>query len=264
MGIFEETITKSSLKKALKKQLVLVNGRIASTATIINGGETIELLRPEEQKAKKQLVFPLKVVLEDDFLALINKPSGLLVSGNKFRTLANALPNNLKKCVADPYTIPQPVHRLDYGTSGLLLIGKSKKSIRVLNKMFEDRKIKKTYYAICIGEMESEGQINLEIDGKEAVTNYTCMDVVSSEKFTSLSLVKLFPKTGRRHQLRKHLAAIGNPILGDKEYGKESLLLSGKGLYLHAYALEFLHPISKEELHITVDLPQKFRRIFPR
>ena len=73
----------------------------------------------------------------------------------------------------------------------------------------------------------------------------------------------LSPKTGRRHQLRKHLSAIGNPILGDKPYGKENLILNGKGLYLHALNLDFNHPISNKKMQIASDIPKRFLKIFP-
>jgi 23S rRNA pseudouridine1911/1915/1917 synthase len=75
--------------------------------------------------------------------------------------------------------------------------------------------------------------------------------------------VQLKPHTGRRHQLRKHLSEIGNSILGDRDYGKNGLILSGKGLYLHASSIQFLHPITQEELFIEAALPKKFRKLFP-
>ena len=75
--------------------------------------------------------------------------------------------------------------------------------------------------------------------------------------------MKLLPQTGRRHQLRIHLSSIGHPILGDKDYGKEGLIQKGKGMYLHAYALEFEHPVNKESIHATSPVPEKFRLIFP-
>ena len=90
------------------------------------------------------------------------------------------------------------------------------------------------------------------------------MDTVPSERFDTLNLVKLHPKTGRRHQLRKHLLGLGNPILGDNEYYLEGFLLKGKGLYLHAYSLEFTHPFTNEIIHLTDELPEKFGKIFNR
>ena len=210
------------------------------------------------------MVFQLEVLFEDDYLAVIHKPAGILVSGNSFKTIANALAQNIKGSNLPDATTPQPVHRLDFATTGILLIGKTSSSIRALNKIFENREVKKTYYAVTIGEMNDRGKITSEIDGKKSQSNYTLCESVPSEKFGKLNLVQLEPLTGRRHQLRKHLSNIGNPILGDKEYGIENLILNGKGLYLHAYSLKFIHPFTNEEVHLKDDFPQRFKKIFIR
>ena len=193
---------------------------------------------------------------------MIHKPAGILVSGNSFKTVANALAQNIKPSNLPDARKPQPVHRLDYATTGILLVGKTSNSIRVLNKMFEDKKIMKTYYAITIGDMDYRGKITSKIDGKKSQSNYTLSESVLSKKFGKLNLIKLNPQTGRRHQLRKHLSKIGNPILGDKEYGIQNLILKGKGLYLHAYSLKFIHPFTNEKIHLKDELPQKFNKIF--
>ncbi len=262
MGIFQAAITKTALKKVLKKQYITVNGLIASTATFINGGELISLSIDEEVSPKKKLIFPLKVLFEDEYLAVIHKPAGILVSGNKFKTIANALAQNLKRSKLPDAAVPKPVHRLDFATTGILLVGKTSSSIRALNKIFENRGVTKIYYAVTIGEMDKQGEITTEVDGKQSQSNYTLCETVSSERFGKLNLVKLEPQTGRRHQLRKHLAAIGNPILGDKDYGIENLILNGKGLYLHAYSLQFIHPFTNEEVCLKDELPERFVKLF--
>lgn len=263
VGIFDSTPTKSAFKKALKKQFVRVNNVIATTATMLSGGESIQLTIPADAGPKKKLNFPLKVLFEDDHLAIIHKPAGILVSGNRFKTIANALAQNIKKSDRPDAVTPQPVHRLDFPTTGILLAGKTNSSIRALNKLFEENKTRKTYYAITIGEMEPEGNITSSIEDKQSQTFYSVKESVPSPRFGKLNLVKLRPETGRRHQLRIHLSSIGNPILGDKEYGIENLILNGKGLYLHAYSLEFTHPFTNEMVHIKDELPQGFRKIFP-
>ena len=262
MGIFLTALTKSALKKAIKKKLITVNGVIATTATFIRGGETIRLCTPEESTPKRKLVFPLKVLFEDEHLAVIHKPAGILVSGNTFKTIASALVQNIQPSNLPDTTKPQPVHRLDYGTTGILLVGKTSSSIRTLSKMFEDKAIHKTYYAVTIGEMNSQGIINSDIDGKPSQSSYEVHKSVSSQRFIQLNLVKLIPQTGRRHQLRKHLSSIGNPILGDKDYGIENLILTGKGMYLHAYSLNFTHPFTNQSVVFKDELPQKFKKIF--
>ncbi|MCG7502833.1 RluA family pseudouridine synthase [Tenacibaculum sp. Mcav3-52] len=263
VGIFKTVPTKSSLKKAIKKGLVKVNGKIATTALYISKGDTIELFQLEEKTQRKHFDFPLEVLFEDDYLAIIYKPAGMLVSGNSFATIDNALIQNLQKSDSPNATRPRPVHRLDYPTSGLLLIGKTTESIIVLNQLFEKKEIQKTYHAICIGKIERKGEINFPIDDKKASTSFEVIETAESPKFDFLNLVKLHPKTGRKHQLRKHLFAIGNPILGDKEYFIENKVLKGKGLFLHASTLEFTHPFTKETINITKELPKKFKKIFP-
>ncbi len=193
---------------------------------------------------------------------MIHKPAGILVSGNSFKTIANALTQNIKRSLLFDGTKPQPVHRLDFATTGILLVGKTSSSIIALNKLFENRAIKKIYYAVTIGNMKGKGEIISDVDGKTSQSNYTLCESVPSERFGQLNLVQLEPQTGRRHQLRRHLSEIGNPILGDKDYGSEPLVLSGKGLYLHAYSLKFTHPFTNEVLYIKDELPQRFKNIF--
>lgn len=195
---------------------------------------------------------------------MIHKPAGILVSGNSFKTIANALVQNIKQSNLPDATKPQPVHRLDYATTGILLVGKTSGSIRTLNRLFEDKKIEKTYYAVTIGDMNVNGNISSEIDGKTSESRYTVLESVSSKRFGKLNLVKLKPKTGRRHQLRKHLSSIGLPILGDVVYGIDNLILSGKGLYLHAYSLNFIHPITNKQVYLKDELPIKFHKIFKK
>lgn len=264
VGIFNLIPTKSALKKALKKQSIKVEGVVATTATFINGGETITLHIDIEEKSilKKNLILQLEVLFEDEYLAAIHKPAGILVSGNKFKTIANALTQNLRQSNLSDATSPQPVHRLDYETTGILLVGKTSSSIRALNKMFENKEIEKNYFAVAIGKMDERGKIISQIDDKPSESEYIVIESVPSMRFEQLNLVKLQPLTGRRHQLRKHLLSIGNPILGDKKYGIEKLILMGKGLYLHAFSLSFIHPFTKEPIYIQDELPKRFNKLF--
>jgi 23S rRNA pseudouridine1911/1915/1917 synthase len=256
-------LTKSALKKVLKKKQITVDDTTATTATLIKGGEVIKLSIPEKVKPKKKLVFKLTVLFEDEYLAAVHKPAGILVSGNHFKTVANALNQNIKASTLKDATTPQPTHRLDYATTGILLVGKTNGSIRALNQIFKDKAISKTYYAITIGEMNKSGKITSPIDGKDSYSEYRLLQSVNSKRFGQLNLVELRPKTGRRHQLRIHLSTIGNPILGDQDYGKDNLILKGKGLFLHAYSLVFTHPFSHDQINIIDTLPLRFKKIFP-
>ena len=234
VGIFKRITTKSALKKAIKKEMVFVDGKVASTATFIKGGEKIEFRYTIDDNLDTRLKLKLNVIYEDDYLAVVNKPAGILASGNGFKTVANALSQNLEKSPVFDAVQPQPVHRLDFATTGCLLVG-----------------------------MKSSGTIDIPIDGKPAISTFQVLETIASQRFKFLNLVKLSPKTGRRHQLRKHMLAIGNPILGDATYFLKDLLLTGKGLYLQAHSLEFTHPISEGRMFITALCAKKFIKLFP-
>ncbi|MFT6948457.1 MAG: 23S rRNA pseudouridine1911/1915/1917 synthase [Vicingaceae bacterium] len=261
IGIFSNFSTKSALKKAIKKGLIFVDGLTAKTALVISGGEKIECFTENNESTKRHLNLELSLIFEDEYLAVIEKPAGILVSGNGFKTIDNALLQNLKRSNLSDACRPRPVHRLDYPTTGLLLVGKTKSAITKLNQLFENKEIKKTYLAITIGEMDAQGTIQVPVDDKKAYTHYHNISTVESTRFGKLNLLLLKPKTGRRHQLRKHLAHVGNQILGDREYGKPELLLKGKGMYLHACTLEFIHPFSEEPVSFQSRIPKRFQKI---
>lgn len=261
--VFKTLPSRKGMKKAIQKGLVKVNGKVASTALFMRGGEEIVLYESISEVKKPILEFKLKMLYEDDYLAIVNKPAGILVNGNQFHTVENALPFNLKQSSqTDAFLRPQAIHRLDYPTSGILLVGKTHQVVTALNQAFEQQQVAKTYYAVAIGKMPKEDIIEKTVDGKVAHSKYIVQQSIPSEKYEFLNLVKLFPKTGRRHQLRQHLAAIGHPILGDKTYGKEGLISYGNGLYLHAFSIGFAHPITKEYIGVETELPKKFGRLF--
>jgi len=264
-GIFKTIFSKKGIKKAIKKGHVTINGDVGYTSDYINGGELIELFQPKETPKKPTINIPIQVIYEDDYLTIVNKPAGLVVSGNKKFTLENALPFNLQKSKEkDALAYPEPIHRLDYPTSGVLLIGKTTQAVIFLNKLFEEREIQKKYFAITIGHQNDSGIIETLVDGKPSKSEYKVISRMESRKYESLNLVELIPFTGRRHQLRVHLASLGNPILGDLKYGKEGLLGKGNGLYLHAFSLNFNHPFLKKDLEVSVSLPKKFIKLFPK
>lgn len=254
--------SKKGMKKAIEKGLVKVNDEVAFTSKYIKGGETIELYKAAKDSSLPTIELDLEILYEDEHLAIINKPAGIVVSGNKEKTISNALPSALKNSnEVDALDRPQPAHRLDYPTSGILLIGKTSSTVTALNQLFEKKSIEKTYIAFTIKKMKSEGEISDVIKGKKAETNYKVIKEVPSPKFEFLNYVELKPKTGRRHQLRIHMAGLGNPILGDHTYGLEKKVSQGKGLYLHASAIKFTHPKTGEELEVIASTPEKFEKI---
>ncbi|WP_235843178.1 RluA family pseudouridine synthase [Maribacter hydrothermalis] len=262
VGVFERIATKSALKKAIKKKMIFVNDKVATTATFIKEGDKIEYRFDQNDDTRKKFRLKLPIIYEDDYLAIINKPAGIVVSGNNFKTVANALCQNLNPSSIHDAAKPQPAHRLDFATTGLLLIGKTSSVIKELNRLFEFKEVQKSYYAVTIGAMEPKGEVNLQVDDKEACSIFEVLETIPSIRFNYLNLVKLSPKTGRRHQLRKHMLAIGNPILGDATYFKQGLMLKGKGLYLHAQSLQFIHPKTYQEMYVDTTLPVKFNKLF--
>jgi len=261
VGVFTAITSRKGIKKAIKKKWIMVNEEIGQSGDYLKGGE--ELILSIEEIDKPIFELKLQVLFEDDHLAIINKPAGITVSGNKFQTIENALPYNLSKSnQLDALDRPEAIHRLDHPTSGVLLIGKTRSAVQVLNQLFNSRTINKVYHAITYGQIENKGIIELPIDDKPSKTTFKLIDSEPSERFSQLNLVECQPYTGRRHQIRKHLAAVDAPILGDPLYFKEGLLLKGKGLYLHASSLEFMHPVTDEELKIECELPKKFKKVF--
>lgn len=256
-SVFKSISTRSGIKKAIKRQEILINGEIGKTSDWIEEHQKIELVQHEVPE-KKILQLKLEVLFEDDFMAVVNKPAGYPSSGNYFRTIENALPFNLKaseKKDALPY--PLPVHRLDNPTSGLLLIAKTRAAQTQLNRSFQNKKIFKAYLALVEGETPHNFIYENAIDGKAALTKGKRLKLYKKEgKF--FSLLELNPETGRTHQIRKHLSENGFPIVGDIEYGSRVNFFQKKGLYLFAAGLKFQHPVSSETMEIQMELPKKF------
>ncbi|MEM6317104.1 MAG: RluA family pseudouridine synthase [Bacteroidota bacterium] len=259
VGIFPQIPSRKGIKKAIKRGEIHCNGIVGQTGTWVKGGDQLTLVELDE-KPRKIYQLALDIVYEDDELAVILKPAGLLVSGNQFHTVQNALPFNLQPSESvDAYQLPKPIHRLDHATSGLLLVAKTRSAHQHLAQQFKEKTIQKKYQAIVVGQPKKpEGAINEPIDGKEAHTFYKVVKTVPSLKVKHLSLMNLFPQTGRTHQLRIHLADLGHPILGDTLYHGDAPLLKGKGLFLCAVALTFIHPKTGKEVRYEIDAPAKF------
>lgn len=256
--------SKNGIKKAIKKGEILADGDLCRTGDRIKPGLRIELTETET-KSKKQFNISLEIIFEDEHIAVINKPAGVSVSGFYFQTIENALSGNLKKSDKyDALSCPHPVHRLDNQTSGLLLIAKTKRAQIFLGRSFENKDIKKRYRAVVIGKTPESGIINTRIEAKDSLTEYNLIKQVRSLKNDYLSLLDLYPKTGRTHQLRIHLSDSGFPILGDKLYGKEGLILKDKGLFLCAVELIFIHPKDNKKTKIIIDHPPKFNSLLER
>ncbi len=250
--------TRSGIKKAIKREEILVDGKVGQTSDWIQENQVIQLIQ-KERKAKKIFNLHLEILYEDEFLAVIHKPAGYPTSGNYFKTVENALPNNLKpSAVKDALPYPMPVHRLDTPTSGLLLIAKTRKVQVQLNQEFEIKKIKKFYVAMVEGEFPAHAIYQQAIDDQPATSKVTCISLFKLQH-KRFSMLQIEPETGRTHQIRKHLSMNGFPIVGDKLYGSTEKISSGKKeIFLAATKLIFTHPVKAEELIIEMELPKHF------
>ena len=201
----------------------------------------------------------LDLVYRDDYIAVVNKPSGLLsVPGNQPQYYDSAMSR-----VKERYGFCEPAHRLDMATSGILLFALSKAADRELKRQFREREPKKYYQALVWGHVEQDhGVVELPLicdwenrprqkicfeRGKRAVTFYDVLQRYPN----NTTRVKLTPITGRSHQLRLHMLALGHPILGDKFYAHPQAKALSPRLCLHAESLQIQHPITGEMMQFT-------------
>jgi len=196
----------------------------------------------------------IPIVYEDDWLVILDKPSGLLTipALNKdARCLTGILNQDLKeRNVA--YRL-HPCHRLDRETSGLIIYSKGKSIQEKMMQLFKFKKIKKSYIAFLSGTLlQSQGQINRPIDGQSALTLYTLI-----EQRKDFAIVQAQPFTGRTNQLRLHFKYIGHPILGESKFAfRKDFKIKAKRLCLHAAYLEFIHPVTNKNIEIKSTLPK--------
>ena len=257
-GIFEMIPTRKGIKKAILRKRICVNGVAAATGHWVQAGETITLL--EVQSAPPgDYETDLEIPYEDEFLAVVVKPSGIPVSGNILRTLYNTLGENLTKSTqTDALPWPLPVHRLDTATSGLVIVAKCYSARVKLGEMLAARRITKRYRAILQGTLNGSGVIDTPVNNKEAMSRYEVVENIDTLKDTSLTIVDLFPVTGRTHQLRIHTSSLGLPIVGDKLYKGDVAMKTDKGLFLCAVELNFEHPVTGKPMQVQIPQPQKF------
>lgn len=264
-GIFVQLPSRNSVKKAIRKGLIRLEGNRGYTGDWVLPGQQIELLEMTTKKTRRWFNLTLEVLYEDDHLAVVVKPAGYPVSGKSFQTIENALPLNLQPSMApDVASQPRVVHRLDVPTSGLLLIAKTKSARAHLGAQFEAKTIQKRYQALVRGIPPTMGSINTPIDGKAAYTRYQRLRTVPSLRNQQISLMDLYPQTGRTHQLRRHMVELGHPILGDDLYGEKGNVLKGKGLFLRAVELHFDHPETGERQLYQLPCPTKFIKFLDR
>jgi len=313
--------SRTKVQRSIKKGHVKVNGRDASKSYRVEAGDVIvfRLIRKPPMKATPEDI-PLDVVYEDDDLLVVNKPAGMVVHpapGHRSGTLVNALLHHVggDSVAADdedaeeaeiglsminalperpdhPVVRPGIVHRLDKGTSGLLVVAKHDRAHRALAAQFKEHSTERRYRAIVWGQFDPrEGTITGPIGrdphhrqrmavvdadrGKQATTHYRTI-----EEHAYTSVVEFELETGRTHQIRVHAAEENHPVLGDPKYGGQAVRYGTQGgkrrtfyerLFermpspaLHAYRLGFEHPASGEHMTFEVDVPEDMQFVLER
>ena len=265
-------LSRETITKMIDSEYILVNGKKVKASYKPVVGDKIEIkdgfVKDTKIDAKK---LDLDIVYEDEYLMVINKPSGLVVhpgSGNKDNTLVNGLMYYTKN-LSDIGDSDRPgiVHRLDKDTSGLMLVAKENKTHEILSEEFKKHNIHREYIALVDGVIEvSRGTIDAPIKrskenyqkmtvasgGKKAITNFEVI-----KRYKNNTLIRLVLETGRTHQIRVHMAYIGYPIHNDPVYNKK--VSTSFGQFLHSEYLKFIHPITKKELEFRCSLPDEFQ-----
>lgn len=278
-------MSRTQVQNLIRDGLVTVDGNVEKTGFKFKGGETVIVTIPiEEETEIEPEDINLNIIYEDDDLAVINKPAGMVVHpgiGNETGTLVNAILGRypeLADMIDDDDTQERLgiVHRLDKGTSGLIVVARNKLALLHLMNQFQERTVEKTYLALLESTPKSNvGRVEAPIardprqrkrmwvshDGKPAVTEFTVID----DQFQGdRALVKLHILTGRTHQIRVHMAFIGCPVVGDPIYGRRKQRIKLKRQFLHATELAFDHPTTGERMEFSAPLPQNLQNILDK
>ena len=201
----------------------------------------------------------ISVVYEDNWLLVVNKPSGLLTipaPKKGRRTLLKILNDDLKERRLT-YRL-HSCHRLDRETSGLIIFAKGKAIQKRMMQEFKKKMVSKTYITFVQGRLsKNRGWIRNPVWGKSAITRYQVL-----QRFTDFSVVKVQPLTGRKNQIRLHFKQIRHPVLGEDRFAfRRDFKFKAKRLCLHAQQLDFSHPVTKKPIHLEAELPEYFRRL---
>lgn len=258
-------LSRSVVQRLISGGLLRVNGEQTSPSHKVHAGDEIEVQMPDENLDAEDIVVP--IMFEDEHLVVVNKPAGLVVhpgAGNLSGTLVNAL---LERGIAggeDPQR-PGIVHRLDRDTSGLMVVAKGEPAYSDLVRQLSERRVRRVYRAIAVGEgLPPTGTVDSPVGrnpsnptlmaagiGKPAITHF---EVLRQSAGHAMLRVRL--ETGRTHQIRVHLSAIGYPVYADPLYGTA---VPGHRLWLHAEQLEFTHPVTGKPLRLEAEIPADLR-----
>lgn len=271
----EFNISDRLLLKLKTNQKIYKNGNIVSVHEIVNLNDKIEVFLDfnEDNSNIVPTKMDLDILYEDEWLLILNKPHGVPIHPSRMHyedSLSNGVSYYFDKINLNKKI--RPVNRLDKDTSGIVIFAKSEYIQECLVRQMKDKVFKKEYIAIVDGLLQNKcGTINAKISrkpnsiierqvskdntGDDAITHYTVLE----ETPLNVSIVRVLLETGRTHQIRVHFSYIGHPIIGDTLYGSASSYISRQAL--HAYSVSFIHPIYKEKINISCDLPQDMKKL---
>ncbi|MEE0791157.1 MAG: RluA family pseudouridine synthase [Clostridia bacterium] len=273
-------LSRTMIKKLIESNNVLVNDKSEKVSYKVQANDNISIDVPEAKETKlKAQEIPLDIIYEDSDIIVVNKPKGMVVhpaNGNPDGTLVNAILSICKNSLSGIGGELRPgiVHRLDKDTSGLIIVAKNDKAHINMSEQIKERNVKKTYIALVRGNVpEEEATINMPIgrstkdrkkmavtkNGKQAITHFKVL-----KRYSKYTLLEIKIETGRTHQIRVHMAEIGYPVVGDAVYSNGKNEFGIEGQMLHAYKLEFMHPITNKHMELTAPLPQYFEEILKK
>jgi len=292
--------SRNKIQFAAKNGNVLVNKIAVKPNYRVKPKDEVSIVMPYPVREIELIAenIPIDIVYEDEYLAVVNKPSNMVVHpgyGNYTGTLVNAMIyhfDNLPYRIQDYFGRPGLVHRLDKHTTGLMVIAKTELALSNLAKQFADRTTERRYHALVWGDVKEDGTVTGHIGrslknrkvmtvfpegeyGKHAVTHYKII-----EKFGLVTLIECKLETGRTHQIRAHMKHIGHPLFNDTEYGGDKVLRGTThskykrfvencfdlipGQALHAKTLGFNHPYKDEFIQLNSDLTEGFEKILDK
>lgn len=266
-------LTRSRVEKLIRQGKATVDGRVESKPGMKpRAGAALALLIPEDKPAETAAQdIPLRILYEDNDLAVVEKPCGMVVhpaAGNEDGTLVNALLHHLKNLSGiGGVTRPGIVHRLDKDTSGLLLVAKHDAAHVELSRQLKDREMEKHYLAVVEGTMKepfgvveapiarskaNRKRMAVDLAGRPAITKWRVVEELRGATLLDVHLI-----TGRTHQIRVHMAHVHHPVAGDPVYGLKHGLVAPR-LMLHARTLSFTHPKTGERMYFEAPVPEVF------
>ena len=279
--VLYEDLSRSSVQQLIADNMILVNDKPSNKKTTVKKGDVVSVSIPDPVDLSVDAEnIPLDNVYEDEYLLVVNKPTGMVVhsaAGNYTGTLVNALLYHCGDSLSGINGVIRPgiVHRIDKDTSGLLVVAKTDAAHKGLAEQIKEHSFTRVYNTVVVGNIKDDsGTIDAPIGRhpkdrkKQAVTDKNSRNAITHfevlERFNGFTYLKVKLETGRTHQIRVHMAYRGTPVAGDVVYGNPKKTYGLDGQCLNASTIGFIHPITNEYLEFTTELPDYFKDFLRR